>query len=61
MKKQPYAKCAEEMKKRREVSLDDATVSTLKDLGEGNLSLGVRLAADLVRSVAGVMTNNKEA
>ena len=32
--------------KRRQVSIDDATVEALKKIGDGNLSLGIRRAAE---------------
>jgi len=35
---------------RRQVSLDQASIDTLADLGDGELSLGIRLAAGMVRA-----------
>lgn len=34
---------------RRNVTLDDESAATLRDFGSGDLSLGIRNAADLVR------------
>lgn len=38
---------------RRQVTLDDATVATLRWLGNGNISEGIRIAASLAEKATG--------